>query len=182
MKTKSLLASSGFVCSIFLQGAFVAPAHATDAINSVPVQQVARSIVINNSCQEIWKTISDFGGIARWYSGFSKSRHMSGPVNQVGAVRELTRASNGKTFEEKMILFDRPGFTMAYSHVKAGPVRETINQVRLESLNSRQQCLATWGSTFRLKPEQENDAEKIKGFFVKAFNNVLADLKTTSEQ
>ena len=182
MNVKLLLASSGCVCSIFLQDAIVARSHATDLINSVPVQQVARSIVINNSCEAVWKTISDFDGIADWYSGFSKSRHKSGPINQVGAIRELTRASNGKTFEEKMILFDRPGFTIAYSHVKAGPVRETLNQVRLESLNSRKQCLATWGSTFRLKPEQENEAEKIKGFFVKAFNNVLADLKTKSEQ
>ena len=82
MNAKSLLASSGFVCSICLQGAFVAPAHATDAINSVPVQQVARSIVINNSCQEIWKTISDFGGIARWYSGFSKAVTCQAPLTK----------------------------------------------------------------------------------------------------
>ena len=181
MNFKSLLASSGFICSIFLQDAFVAQSHATDAINLIPVQQVSRSIVINNSCETIWKTISDFDGIASWYSGFSKSLHKSGPVNQVGAVRELTRASNGKRFEEQMILFDRSGFTIAYSHIKDGPVRETINQVRLESINSRQQCLVTWGSTFRLKPEQENEADKIKGFFVKAFNNVLEDLKTKSE-
>ena len=152
-------------------------ALATDAINMIPIQQVARSTVINKSCAEVWNVVSDFDGIANWYSGFSASSLKSGPINQVGAIRELTRASNGKTFEEKMILLDPIGYTLAYSHVKNGPVKETVNQVKLVDLNSRQQCLATWGSTFRLKPSQAQDAEKIKGFFVKAFEAVLADLK-----
>ncbi len=182
MKLRSFLASSGFIFTIFLHDAILTKSHATDTINTIPVQQVSRSTVINNTCETIWKTISDFDSISSWYSGFSNSRHKSGPINQVGAVRELTRASNGKKFEEKMILFDRPSYTIAYSHVKAGPVRETINQVNLVNLNSRQQCLVTWGSTFRLKSEQVNDAEKIKGFFVKAFINVLSDLKAETEQ
>ena len=164
--------------SLSLSGMFAAQnALATDAINMIPIQQVARSTVINKSCAEVWNVVSDFDGIANWYSGFSASSLKSGPMNQVGAIRELTRASNGKTFEEKMILLDPVGYTLAYSHVKNGPVKETVNQVKLVDLNSRQQCLATWGSTFRLKPSQAQDAEKIKGFFVKAFEAVLADLK-----
>ena len=70
-----------------------------------------------------------------------------------------------------MIFLDKPGYSLAYSHILNGPVRETINQVRLADLNSKTQCLATWGSTFRLKPEQMNDASKIRGFFVKAFTD-----------
>jgi hypothetical protein len=147
----------------------------------IPIQQVARSTVINTSCSDVWDVVSDFDGIAAWYSGFSASSLKSGPVNQVGAIRELTRASNGKTFEEKMVLFDPVGLTLAYSHVKNGPVKETLNQVKLVDLNSRQQCLATWGSTFRLKPDQTKDAEKIKGLFVKAFEAVLDDFKNKAE-
>ena len=80
-----------------------------------------------------------------------------------------------------MVWLDPAGYTMAYSHIKNGPVRETINQVNLVDLNSKSQCLATWGSTFRLKADQQNDARKIRGFFIKAFEDVLADLKSKSE-
>ena len=181
MKFNSFLLGFGIVSSMSCIDAFVQSASATDAINMIPIQQVARSTVINTSCSDVWDVVSDFDGIADWYSGFSASSLKSGPVNQVGAIRELTRASNGKTFEEKMVLLDPVGFILAYSHVKNGPVKETLNQVKLVDLNSRQQCLATWGSTFRLKPVQTKDAEKIKGFFVKAFEAVLADLKHKAE-
>jgi hypothetical protein len=80
-----------------------------------------------------------------------------------------------------MVYLNKAGYTLAYSHIKNGPVRETINQVRLSDLNNRSQCLATWGSSFRLKPNQANDAEKIRGFFIKAFQNVLTDLKSHAE-
>jgi hypothetical protein len=154
---------------------------AQDAINSVAIQQVAYSTVINQSCKNVWPLISDFGGISSWYEGFSKSTHIAGPINQVGSIRELVRSSNGKSFQEKMVYLNKAGYTLAYSHIKNGPVRETINQVRLSDLNSRSQCLATWGSSFRLKPNQANDAEKIRGFFIKAFQNVLTDLKSHAE-
>jgi hypothetical protein len=91
------------------------------------------------------------------------------------------RANNGKSFQEKMVYLNQPGYTLAYSHIQNGPVRETINQVHLSDINNRSQCLATWGSTFRLKPEQADDAEKIRGFFIKAFVNVLTDLKSQAE-
>ena len=181
MKINSFFLRFGILSSLSLSGLIAQNAYATDAINMIPIQQVARSTVINKSCAEVWNVVSDFDGIANWYSGFSASSLKSGPINQVGAIRELTRASNGKTFEEKMILLDPIGYTLAYSHVKNGPVKETVNQVKLVDLNSRQQCLATWGSTFRLKPAQAQDAEKIKGFFVKAFEAVLADLKDQVE-
>jgi hypothetical protein len=154
---------------------------AQDAINSVAIQQVAYSTVINQSCENVWPLISDFGGISSWYEGFSNSTHIAGPINQVGSIRELVRSNNGKSFQEKMVYLNKAGYTLAYSHIKNGPVRETINQVRLSDLNNRSQCLATWGSSFRLKPNQANDAEKIRGFFIKAFQNVLTDLKSHAE-
>ena len=181
MKINSLFVGLGVFSSLSLSGMVAPNVYATDAINMVPIQQVSRSTVINKSCADVWDVVSDFDGIANWYSGFSASSLKSGPINQVGAIRVLTRASNGKTFEEKMILLDPLGYTLAYSHVKNGPVKETVNQVKLVDLNSRQQCLATWGSTFRLKPAQAKDAEKIKGFFVKAFEAVLTDLKNKAE-
>ena len=154
---------------------------AQDAINSEAIQQVAHSTVINQSCTQVWPLISDFGSISTWYKGFSSSTHISGPTNQVGAIRQLVRANNGKSFQEKMVYLNQAGYTLAYSHIQNGPVRETINQVHLSDINNRSQCLATWGSTFRLKPEQADDAEKIRGFFIKAFVNVLTDLKSQAE-
>ena len=177
MKKSFLLFGVAAASSFFA----ISNAHAQDAINSVSIQQVAHSTVINKPCKQVWPLITDFGGISSWYRGFSASSQIAGPTNQVGAVRKLTRSSNGNSFEEKMILLDKPGYSLAYSHILNGPVRETINQVRLADLNSKSQCLATWGSTFRLKPEQMNDASKIRGFFVKAFIEVLEDLKVASE-
>lgn len=154
---------------------------AQDAINSVAIQQAAYSTVISQPCKKVWPLISDFAGISSWYEGFSNSTHIAGPINQVGSIRKLVRSNNGKSFQEKMVYLNQDGYTLAYSHIKNGPVRETINQVRLSDLNNRSQCLATWGSSFRLKPDQANDAEKIRGFFIKAFQNVLTDLKSHAE-
>mgnify|MGYP000284360269 FL=1 len=175
---KLLLSFGIATASVF---ATVTNASAQDAINSVAIQQVAHSKVINKSCNQVWPLITDFGGIASWYTGFSESSQIAGPINQVGAIRKLVRASNGKSFQEKMVYLDSSGYTLAYSHIKNGPVRETINQVRLSDLNNQSQCLATWGSTFRLKPEQANDAKKIRGFFIAAFEKVLSDLKSQAE-
>ena len=108
---------------------------AQDAINSVEIQQVAYSTVINQSCKNVWPLMSDFGDISTWYEGFSKSTHIAGPINQVGSIRELVRSNNGKSFQEKMVYLNKAGYTLAYSHIKNGPVRETINQVRLSDLN-----------------------------------------------
>jgi|TARA_B100001939_G_scaffold338635_1_gene344442 hypothetical protein len=175
---KLLLSFGIATASVFVT---VTNASAQDAINSVAIQQVAHSTVINKSCNQVWPLITDFGGIASWYTGFSESSQIAGPINQVGAIRKLVRASNGKSFQEKMVYLDSSGYTLAYSHIKNGPVRETINQVRLSDLNNQSQCLATWGSTFRLKPEQANDAEKIRGFFIAAFKKVILDLKSQAE-
>ena len=182
MKICSFFLRFGVFSSLSLYGLAAQNAHATDAINMIPIHQVAHSTVINKSCADVWDVVSDFDGISNWYSGFSASVHKSGPINQVGAIRELTRSGSGVIFDEKLILFDPSGYTLAYSHVKNGPVKETVNQVRLIDLNSRQQCLATWGTTMRLKPAQAKDAENLKGRFLKAFESVLTDLKNKVEQ
>ena len=136
--------------------------------------QGKKSIVVNTDCKKVWEVISDFSGIAKWYSGFTQSKRVGGSQGQVGEVRELLRSSNGQVVRERLIYLNSNEMELAYTHTFNGPVKESIAIVSMSNLAGGQ-CLVSWSNTMKLKEGQEpsNTVEK----FNSAYKRVLEDLR-----
>jgi len=159
-------------------GASIAPAHANETVEADPILRTRKLAVVDRSCSVVWPYLSDFSAIGEWYKAFRSVRHHSGPVGQVGEVREIVRASNGQLVQEKLLYINNKSQELAYTHVLNPPVRDNITLVSLQSV-APDQCQVSWSNTFRLKPGQ--NAAEVSGFFGNAYINVLASLKSHVE-
>jgi hypothetical protein len=178
LRYTSIAVVAFFTCTA--QPAFAESVQVDSRSSKNIIHKEIRSIVINAKCDKVWPLLVDFGNIASWYSAFKSSKSLNGGDNQVGTIREIIRSSNGQTVQEELIYRNDSNFELAYTHIKNGPARETINQVKLEPLNSTSQCFVSWSSIFRTKDGQEGS--EVSLFFSRAFDKVLADLKHASER
>jgi len=178
LRYTSIAVVAFFACTVQLASA--ESVQVGTRLSKNKIHKEIRSIVINTKWDKVWPLLVDFGNIASWYSAFKSSKSLNGGDNQVGTIREIIRASNGQTVQEELIYRNDSAFELAYTHIKNGPARETINQVKLEPLNSTSQCFVSWSSIFRTKDGQEGS--EVSLFFSRAFDKVLADLKQASER
>lgn len=150
------------------------PIIASESEIGQEIYRARKSIVVNTSCTKTWSVVSDFSGIAKWYSGFTQSKRVSGNQGQVGEVRELLRSSNGQVVQERLIYINQSEMELAYTHTLNGPVRESIAIVNMTDLGGGQ-CLVNWSNTMKLREGQEpsNTVEK----FNSAYKRVLEDLR-----
>lgn len=156
----------------------VKPAWADETVQVDPILRTRRATIIDRSCAVVWPFLTDFSGIGNWFKAFRSVRHHSGPVGQVGEVREIVRASNGQLVREKLIYLDSESMEIAYTHVLNPPVRDNIALISLTPI-AQGQCQVVWSNTYRLKPGQQ--IGEISGFFAKAYSNALSSLKTHVE-
>lgn len=165
------------LCSFLIAfGAFstFTPVMALEAEVGQEIYRAKKSIVVNANCTKTWKVVSDFSGIAKWYSGFTQSKRVSGNQGQVGEVRELLRSSNGQVVREKLIYINPDEMELAYTHTLNGPVKESIAIVSMTNLAGGQ-CLVSWSNTMKLKEGQEPSSTIEK--FNSAYQRVLEDLR-----
>ena len=150
------------------------PILASEAEIGEEIYRAKKNIVVNTDCKKVWEVISDFSGIAKWYSGFTQSKRVGGSQGQVGEVRELLRSSNGQVVRERLIYLNSNEMELAYTHTFNGPVKESIAIVSMSNLAGGQ-CLVSWSNTMKLKEGQEpsNTVEK----FNSAYKRVLEDLR-----
>lgn len=152
--------------------------RANEVVQADPILRTRRVTIIDRSCTVVWPYLSDFSGIGTWYKAFRSVRSFSGPIGQVGEVREIIRGSNGQLVREKLIYLDLESMELAYTHVLNPPVRDNVALISLTPLAQRQ-CQVSWSNTFRLKPGQT--AGDMTGFFTKAYSNALNSLKVHVE-
>ena len=138
------------------------------------IYRAKKSIVVNTNCQRAWNVVSDFSGIAKWYSGFSNSQRVDGNEGQVGEVRELLRSSNRQVVREKLIYINKDDMELAYTHTHNGPVKESIAIVSMTNLAGGQ-CLVSWANTMKLRDDQ--DPINIVQKFNASYEKVLEDLR-----
>jgi len=152
--------------------------RAEDQRSVLEVFRAKKSIIIDKPCPGVWSVISDFSGIAKWYSGFKVSTRIKGVAGQVGEVRGLTRSTNGQLVHEELIYIDPQDMELAYTHTFNGPVKESIAIVGLTQIAANQ-CLVSWGNVMKLN--QGQDPVLTVKRFNDAYSKVLSDLKVYLE-
>jgi hypothetical protein len=163
-------------CLSLVAGCFSIPfaAIASDSESGQEIYRSKKSIVVDCSCGKAWSVVSDFSSIAKWYSGFSRSRRVGGNEGQVGEVRELVRSSNGQMIHEKLIYINSDEKELAYTHTMNGPVKESIAIVSMTDLAGGQ-CMVSWSNTMKLNNGQDPLSTLNK--FNSAYKKVLEDLR-----
>jgi mxaD protein len=84
-------------------------------------QRVEKSIVINAPPDAVWAIAGDFVGLPRWYPPIPSARLVLGRNNEVGCIRELTRA-NGTKVEEKLIDYSPWDRSLTYTYAGGEPL------------------------------------------------------------
>lgn len=102
--------------ALVLLGALAAGALPALALAEAKEQRIEHTIVIDAPPEAVWEVAGDFVGIDKWYPPIPESKLVLGKNNEVGAIRELTRA-NGTKVEEKLIDYDpwNRSFTYTYA-------------------------------------------------------------------
>lgn len=139
-----------------------------------PIYRAKKTAVVNRNCDVVWGLLTDFSGIAQWYSGFESSKRIAGSPGTLGEVRELKRKGTGQIVHEKLIYLNRSNGELGYTHTLNPPVRNSIAIVTLNQIGQGQ-CLVTWANTFRPLPGKSGQEMTIK--LDAAYQTVLDDLK-----
>ena len=127
-----------------------------------------------NSADEVWKVLSDFGGIGNWMPGI-ESCVVEG--NGVGAVRKIGMPG-GTAIEERLEAFDDSGRSLSYS-IGASPLPVQDYLATIAVKTEGKGCSVSWSAEFKL-PEGVPD-EAIIQALEGAYGGALAALKSKLE-
>src|SRR5215471_18605780 len=65
-----------------------------------------QSVEIKATPQAVWAAVKNFDGLDKWHPAFKTDVIKSGRNNMKGAVRTLTLAEDGASFDEELLKFD----------------------------------------------------------------------------
>ncbi len=160
-------------------GAGVAGAH-----GSTP-QKVDEKITIAAPPAEVWKIVKDFGAIATWHPGLTKSAGEGG--NAVGATRTITLKTGGDLIDS-LDFIDETNLQLGYRLQKENEDKFAVsfysNEIDLRPSGSGTEV--EWISRFyradttNEPPEDKNDAAAVKAV-TDFINTGLAGLKAKLE-
>ena len=130
--------------------------------------QIRHTIVIDATPAEVWAIDGDFVAIDRWLPPIVASRLVLGRNGEVGAIRELTRASGTKA-TEKLIEFDPAGMSMTYTYVDGTLISSDYFATLSLKPEGNSGTLVVWTARFKRlaywtdnPPEGQDDATPLK--------------------
>lgn len=119
--------------------------------------EVLVKATIGASAADVWKTVSDFGGIAKLGGGVT-SCTLEG--EGVGSVRTITLGT-GAVIKERLESCDEAAHSLSYSIIEAPlPLKDYVSTMKLTDAGDGQ-CELAWSSTFEPAGVPEAEAKKM---------------------
>jgi uncharacterized protein YndB with AHSA1/START domain len=117
------------------------------------------STVINAPIERVWRTVSDFNGLAAWMPGMKDSTMEDGkPPDQIGAVRRLSMAGTKDQLRERLEELSPQEYRIAYSVLEGPlPVKNIVTTMHLRPITDIYGTLAEWSSRFETQPGREEE-------------------------
>ncbi len=117
------------------------------------------SSVINAPIERVWARIRDFNGLPSWHPAIKASTiEGGGPASEVGCVRAMTLADDGKIRERLLALSDVDTY---YTYVILDsplPVRNYQATLRLRPIADGSRTYAEWTAHFDPDPVEQQAA------------------------
>ena len=114
------------------------------------------SAVIPAPLEQVWPSIRDFAGIARWHPAIDNGELIRGATGfEIGAQRRLTLGDGGVVVEQLVSLDDR-FHSLTYEILESPfPVRRYISTVRLAPVTATGQTFGEWWVDFDAEASDE---------------------------
>ena len=143
---------------------------------------VTESIEINAPVAKVWSLVKDWNGLHKWHPAFSNTEIKSGANNKVGAVRALTLANGGATFNEELDGFSDKKKKYSYRIISDSPlpVADYSSSIQVKSGKTKGTSTLIWKGKFKRKvadnpPPGQDDAgakKAIAGAYQAGLQNV----------
>jgi len=130
-------------------------------ISAVTLTRICDSAIIDAPTESIWKTLRDFGSIARWHPAVRDCLiEGGGPGDQVGAVRTI-HLQDGTPLRERITALSDKDMSYSYSVIESPfALAYHSSTVSLLSVQASTMTFATWYVEFRL---QQGDTQQMAG-------------------
>lgn len=115
--------------------------------------------VVAAPAYRVWALLREFNGLPGYMPGLDRSELVEGQEGQVGAVRRLTLAAGGDTFEERLLALDDAQRTCSYAFRGANPfgVRRYVCTVRVSEITDTGDAYVEWSAEFDADEAQEEE-------------------------
>jgi uncharacterized protein YndB with AHSA1/START domain len=115
------------------------------------------STVIGAPIERVWRTVSDFNGLAEWMPGMKDSVIEDGkPANAVGAVRRLSMVGTSDKLRERLEVLSPQEYRISYSVLEGPlPVTKIVTTMHLRPITDSYGTLGEWSSEFETEPGKE---------------------------
>jgi uncharacterized protein YndB with AHSA1/START domain len=117
------------------------------------------STVINAPIERVWRTVSDFNGLAEWMPGMKESVIEGGTApTEIGAVRCLTMAGSKDKLRERLEVLSPQEYRITYSVLEGPlPVKKIVTSMQLRPITDIYGTLGEWSSQFETEAGREEE-------------------------
>ena len=114
------------------------------------------SSVIAAPAGEVWPVVRDFNGLPIWHPAIESSQiEQNKAADQIGCVRSMVLAGNGKIREQLLAMSDYD-FSYTYSVLESEmPMTDYVATIRLHPITDTNQTFAEWSAQFNCAPADE---------------------------
>jgi mxaD protein len=148
---------------------------------------VNESVEINAPPAKVWSLVKDWNGLHKWHPAFSKTEIKSGANNKVGAIRTLTMADGGATFDEELDGFNEKQRKYSYRIITDSPlpVADYSSTIQVKSGKTKGTSMLSWKGKFKRKvadnPPAGQDDGSVKKAIIGAYQAGLKNVKKVAE-
>ncbi len=134
------------------------------------------STVINAPIERVWRTVSDFNGLAAWMPGMTDSVIENGAApTAIGAVRCLSMAGTKDKLRERLEVLSPADYRITYSVLEGPlPVKKVVTSMHLRPITDTYGTLGEWSSQFETEPGKEEEGTQ---FMTRVFGAGFRALK-----
>jgi mxaD protein len=148
---------------------------------------VNESIEVNAPPAKVWSLVKNWNGLHKWHPAFSNTEIKSGTNNKVGAVRTLTLADGGATFDEELDGFSEKQRKYSYRIISDSPlpVADYSSSIQVKAGKTKGTSVLVWKGKFKRKvvdnPPAGQDDAGAKKAIIGAYQAGLRNAKKLAE-
>ncbi len=140
---------------------------------------VKKSVLINASCDKVWRIVSNIAGLPDWLIQVKKTVYLSKTKRGVGAVRNIT-FDDGNQIEEHIVSWNEKK-SFSYIAVTGLPLRLYHATISLQSKTAKSTKI-TWQSYLNSKKMTKKQFNEFVSFMNDFYHASLKNLKLKLEK